>query len=415
MIVGFLGLTHLGIVYSCATADRGVSVVQFDPDSAVTTRLANGQLGVSEPGLEELWSRTTTNRKLSRNPADLSACDLLFVVADVATDEEGRSNLDEVRQLVHVALQNSRPEIPVVIRSQVPPGFSRGLADSDRTVYYQVETLVFADAVGRASAPDRHIIGVADVDRPLSGAYLDWLELFRAPLHIMSFESAELAKISINLFLAASVSTTNSLAELCERVGANWEEIVPSLQADARIGPHAYLRPGLGISGGNLERDLKSFVDLAFGSGSDSRVIESFVANSEYRKAVVSRRLEELELPRESIVGMLGLAYKPGTASTKNSPSIKVIQENPHLRFIVHDPRVRDLQAHNVVHASDIDEVLASADVLLIMTPWRDYEILNERVGDLRTKKMIIDPFGVIKYGVLDDSLVRHIVLGRPQ
>jgi len=160
---------------------------------------------------------------------------------------------------------------------------------------------------------------------------------------------------------------------------------------------------------------LKSFVDLAFGSGSDSRVIESFVANSEYRKAVVSRRLEELELPRESIVGMLGLAYKPGTASTKNSPSIKVIQENPHLRFIVHDPRVRDLQAHNVVHASDIDEVLASADVLLIMTPWRDYEILNERVGDLRTKKMIIDPFGVIKYGVLDDSHVRHIVLGRPQ
>ena len=415
MIVGFLGLTHLGIVYSCATADRGVSVVQFDPDSVVTTQLANGQQGISEPGLEELWSRTTTNRKLSRNPADLSACDLLFVVTDVATDDAGRSNLDEVRQLVHVAFQYSRPGVPVVIRSQVPPGFSRGLADSDRTVYYQVETLVFADAVRRASAPDRHIIGVADVDAPLSGAYLEWLELFRAPLHIMSFESAELAKIAINLFLAASVSTTNSLAELCERVGANWDEIVPSLQADARIGPHAYLRPGLGISGGNLERDLKSFVDLAFGAGSDSRVIESFVANSEHRKGVVSRRLEELELPRESVVGMLGLAYKPGTASTKNSPSIKVIQENPNLRFIVHDPRVRDLQVHNVVHASDIDEVLDSVDVLLIMTPWRDYEILNERVGDLRTKKMIIDPFGVIKYGVLDDSLVRHIVLGRPQ
>jgi len=415
MIVGFLGLTHLGIVYSSVTANCGVSVVQFDPDSAVTTRLENGQLGVSEPGLEELWSRSTTSRKLSCNPADLSACDLLFVVADVATDEAGRSNLDRIRQLAHIAFQYSRPEAPIVIRSQVPPGFCRGLTDSGRTVYYQVETLVFADAVGRASAPDRHIIGVADVDLPLSTAYREWLELFRAPLHIMSFESAELAKIAINLFLAASVSTTNSLAELCERVGANWDEIVPSLQADARIGPHAYLRPGLGISGGNLERDLKSFVELARGAGSDGRVIESFIVNSEYRKGVVSRRLEELELPKGSVVGMLGLAYKPGTASTKNSPSIKVIQENPNLRFVVHDPRVRDLEAHNVVHASDVDEVLNSADVLLVMTPWSDYEILNERVTDLRTKKMIIDPFSVIKDGALDDSLASHIVLGRPQ
>lgn len=415
MIVGFLGLTHLGIVYSSVTADRGVSVVQFDPDSAVTTRLANGQLGVSEPGLEELWSRSTTSRKLSSDPTDLSACDVLFVVTDVATDEEGRSNLDAVRQLVHTALQHSRPGIPVVIRSQVPPGFCRGLADPDRNIYYHVETLVFADAVRRASAPDRHIIGVADVDAPLSGAYLEWLELFRAPLHIMSFESAELAKIAINLFLAASVSTTNSLAELCERVGANWDEIVPSLQADARIGPHAYLRPGLGISGGNLERDLKSFVELARESGSDGRVIESFVANSEHRKGVVSRMLEELELPKGSVVGMLGLAYKPGTASTKNSPSINVIREHPDLRFIVHDPMVRDLQIQNVLHTSDIDEVLESVDVLLVMTPWSDYEILNERVAELRTKKMIIDPFSVIKDGVLDDSLARHVVLGSPQ
>lgn len=415
MIVGFLGLTHLGIVYSSVTANRGVSVVQFDPDSAVTTRLENGQLGVSEPGLEELWSRSTTSRKLSCNPADLSACDLLFVVADVATDEAGRSNLDRIRQLAHIAFQYSRPETPIVIRSQVPPGFCRGLTDSGRTVYYHVETLVFADAVGRASAPDRHIIGVADVDLPLSAAYREWLELFRAPLHIMSFESAELAKIAINLFLAASVSTTNSLAELCERVGANWDEIVPSLQADARIGSHAYLRPGLGISGGNLERDLKSFVELARGAGSDCRVIESFIVNSEYRKGVVSRRLEELELPKGSVVGMLGLAYKPGTASTKNSPSIKVIQENPNLRFVVHDPSVRDLEAHNVVHASDVDEVLNSADVLLVMTPWSDYEILNERAAELRTKKMIIDPFSVIKDGALDDSLASHIVLGRPQ
>jgi len=187
------------------------------------------------------------------------------------------------------------------------------------------------------------------------------------------------------------------------------------LQADARIGPHAYLRPGLGISGGNLERDLKSFIELARESGSDGRVIESFVANSEHRKGVVSRRLEELELPRGSVVGMLGLAYKPGTGSTKNSPSIKVIRDHPDLRFIVHDPMVRDLQIQNVLHTSDIDEVLESVDVLLVMTPWSDYEILNERVADLKTKKMIIDPFDVIKDGVLDDSLVRHIVLGRPQ
>ena len=100
----------------------------------------------------------------------------------------------------------------------------------------------------------------------------------------MRYESAELAKIAVNCFLAAQISTANTLAELCERVGADWREIVPALRLDRRIGAHAYLKPGLGIAGGNLERDLATMIDIADSFGAPSGVVKAWVENSNHRK-----------------------------------------------------------------------------------------------------------------------------------
>jgi len=412
---GFLGLTHLGLVYSTATASRGVEVVQFDLDASVVERLRQGILGISEPGLEELWIETSDRRHLTNNPQVLASCDLLFVVADVSTDEGGRSDLSGVENLIDVAVANAQLDTPIIIRSQVPPGFCRQWAAIQLPMVYHVETLVFASAVDRALSPDRHIIGVGDPSAPLPDAYRNWLEMFPASQYVMSYESAELAKIAINLFLAASVSTTNSLAELCERVGATWDEIAPCLRADARIGEHAYLQPGLGISGGNLERDLGTFVELARQSGGNSQVIESFVSHSEYRKGVVSRTLDGLGLPSGSVVGILGLAYKSGTASTKNSPSLRVIEEHPSLSFVVHDPLAKVVGLKNVSQVSSIDEVIHSCEVLLVMIPCPEYSTLNDKGARLAAKRAIVDPFGVIHAESIPDSAVRHFVLGRPE
>src|SRR5439155_15766795 len=130
-------------------------------------------------------------------------------------------------------------------------------------LHYQVETLIFGRAVERALFPERFMVGCADPGQPLPQGFDEPLAAFKCPILPMLYESAELAKIAINIFLVASVTATNTLAEVCERIGADWGEIAPALRLDKRIGSSAYLSPGLGLSGGNLERDLATVLGLA--------------------------------------------------------------------------------------------------------------------------------------------------------
>src|SRR4029078_8790702 len=129
--------------------------------------------------------------------------------------------------------------------------------------------LVFGRAVERALYPERFIVGCPDPSAPLPDAFSAFLKLFGCPMLTMRLESAELTKIAINCFLVASVSTANTLAELCEGIGADWSEMVPGLLLDKRIGQHAYLTAGLGIAGGNLERDLATVIRYADKVGSE--------------------------------------------------------------------------------------------------------------------------------------------------
>src|SRR5262249_33391294 len=175
------------------------------------------------------------------------------------------------------------PRALLVVLCQVPPGFTRGLPWSSERLFYQVETLVFGRAVERATRPERYIVGCAEPSKALPKVLATLLGAFGCPILPMRYESAELAKIAINCCLVASITTANTLAEISERIGAAWSEIVPALKFDARIGPGAYLAPGLGLAGGNLERDLATILGLSEAVGSEASVIRAFVANSRHR------------------------------------------------------------------------------------------------------------------------------------
>jgi len=138
----------------------------------------------------------------------------------------------------------------------------------------------------------------------------------------MRYESAELAKISINFCLVASITVANVLAEISESIGTDWAEIVPALRLDRRIGSYSYLSPGLGIAGGNLERDLRTVLDLARESGADAGIVYAWLANSSHRRNWCWRVLQDRVLktnPRARI-GVLGLAYKENPARPKTRP-----------------------------------------------------------------------------------------------
>src|SRR5262249_51801195 len=160
------------------------------------------------------------------------------------------------------------------------------------------------------------------------------------PVLPMRYESAELAKISINCCLVASITVANVLAELSESIGADWTEIVPALRRDRRIGPHSYLSPGLGIAGGNLERDLRTVLELAGKNGTDAGIVNAWIANSRHRRDWCWRVLQDrvVKTNPTARIGVLGLAYKEHTHSIKNSPALALLARLRGMDLRVHDP-----------------------------------------------------------------------------
>src|SRR6266542_3364063 len=213
---------------------------------------------------------------------------------------------------------------------------------------------------------------LADPQAPLPAALAALLGEFGCPVLPMRYESAELAKIAINMCLVASIATANTLAELCERIGADWGEIAPALRLDRRIGPHAYLAPGLGIAGGNLERDLHTVCRLADAHGTDAGVVRAWLANSEHRRDWALRQVHERVIPLAPTptLAVLGLAYKEDTASTKNSPSLALLADLAPFVVRVYDPAVRARpECHpRLVSTASALEACTGAHALLIMT-----------------------------------------------
>jgi UDPglucose 6-dehydrogenase len=423
--VGFVGLSHLGIVYSLASAARGFDVVAYEPEPERRLALSEGRFPIEEPGLAELLSAQRERLTYTGDVARLAECELVFVALDVPTDDDDQSDLAPVRDLLRATWPSLGPACSVVVLSQVRPGFMRSIAGSidaggaapDARLFYQVETLIFGAAIERALHPERYIVGAARPDAPLPAPYRDWLDSFACPVLVMRYESAELAKIAINCFLVSSVATTNTLAEICEAVGAEWSEIAPALRLDRRIGPHAYLAPGLGIAGGNLERDLATVQGLAAEHGTDARVVAAWQRNSAHRKDWVLRLLHRHVLPLRAnpSIAVLGIAYKPDTHSTKNSASLALLANLSAWPVRAYDPCARlDVAsfAHVTVCSSALDAV-ADADVVVLMTPWKELTTLDaSRVRERMRGDFVLDPYGAWQETLARSAGVRYFRLG---
>ncbi len=418
-IVGFAGLTHLGLVSAVAVAAKGLRVVGYDSDASRVREIAEGRLPVLEPGLDDLARRFGAQLSYTDCVGDLGACDLVYIASDVPTDDHGQSDLSGISSLIEAVIPALGTSALLCVLCQVPPGFTRKLPFDAARLYYQVETLVFGRAVERAVKPERFIVGCADPARPLPAAYAAVLGAFDCPILPMRYESAELAKIAINCCLVASLSVANTLADLSERIGADWHEIAPALRLDRRIGPHSYLTPGLGIAGGNLERDLATVLRLAEANGSEASVIAAFVDNSRVRRDWVLRLIHREVLPHNAdpTFSILGLAYKENTHSTKNSPSLALIADLQSWPIRVYDPVVSTGAVDHpaATAAPSAIEAARGSDALLIMTPWPEFRTLSPAdLASVMCGRVVVDPFRVLDADALRAAGFSYFTLGAP-
>jgi UDPglucose 6-dehydrogenase len=413
-MIGFIGLSHLGLNYSLATAAKGFDVVAYDADPALTAHCAAGEFPIEEPGFSELFAQHRARLRYTSTATELAECELVFYSLDIGTNERNESDLGPLTELIHATAPHLSPGTTAVVLSQVSPGYTRQLRTQLRELspadfYYQVETLIFGRAVERAMQPERFIVGADDPTRGLPAPFQAWHAAFECPVLVMRLESAELAKIAINFFLVSTVATTNTLAEICEAIGADWNEIAPALRLDRRIGPHAYLKPGLGIAGGNLERDLVTVQTLAAQFGTDAGIVSAWQGNSAHRRDWAIRQVRHALPSQEKrpVLAVWGLAYKADTHSTKNSPSLELARVLRDHRIHAHDPvaQIDAAQFPNVTIFSSPLAAAEGANALLVMTPWSSYASLPLReLRNLLRGRVIIDP-----YATLDEAECRDL------
>ena len=417
-VIGFAGMTHLGLNSAVAVADLGFEVIGFAETEEEATRLRQAELPVVEPDLPEMLAANKDRLTFTAQVSDLGRADIVYISIDVPTDDEGQSDLSRIRALMDRIMPALGPDALLVILCQVPPGFTRALNFPPERLFYQVETLVFGQAIERARYPERYIVGCADAALPLPDAYTALLGAFDCPILPMRYESAELAKISINCCLVASVSTANTLAELCERIGADWSEIVPALKLDRRIGQYSYLTPGLGLSGGNLERDLATVIRFAEAHKTDAGVVEAWVSNSTWRKDWPYRTYRDLIRPMlgdSRRIAILGLAYKENTHSLKNASSLVLLDNlGGHIEIVVYDPVVKADVLPDLTHCESALEACRDADVLFLTTPWPEFRELDvSLLAEVMRGRAVVDPYGMLDSDATRGAGFAHFVLGR--
>ena len=406
-MIGFLGMSHLGLVSAAGAAAKGFDVLAFDEDAERVDRLRAGELPVVEPGLGELLADVCGRLTFSADAERLAGCELLYIAVDVPTAPDDTSDPAPVERLLRLAAGVAAPYACVVVLSQVEPGFTRAFGElverDGRTLCYQVETLIFGRALQRALEPERFIVGCADPAAPLPAPLRAHLGAYGCPLLPMRYESAELSKIAINAFLVSTISTTNTLAELCESIGARWDEIAPALRLDARIGPAAYLTPGLGIGGSNLSRDLATIDRLARGNGTDAGLVGTWRAHAAHRVdwplgVLHAQLLSRVSTPR---VALWGLSYKENTQSTRNSPGVRLAQilAPAGIGVTAYDPEAEPVPCPAAAfrRVADSLEACADADALVIATPWPAFrEADPAAVAAALRGRLVVDPYGVL-------------------
>lgn len=428
---GLIGLSHLGIVYGAAWASFGQPTIAVDADAEAVARLGAGDPIVREPGLPELLARSRPYLTYTTDFARLADCPLVIVARDVPTDEQNRSDLGTVERLIDAAVPHLRDGVTLVMMSQVPPGFNRALGERLRVArpglafatYCWVETLVFGDAVRRALEPERLIVGAADPSAPLPAAFRVGLERFSCPILTMGFESAELTKTAINIYLIGAVTYANVMADLCEAVGADWSEMMPALRLDRRIGPHAYIRPSLGVAGGNLERDLVTLRRLGAAHDVETPYLDALQAANASRFDWVHRKLWEHLLSRgaSGTVALWGLTYKKDTRSTKNAPALRLLAEiDPRLTVKAWDPAVglAEVRAAGLdvplVVARSRDAALDDADCLLILADWDEFAAADlDAIRTRMRRPLVIDCVGVLQGRRAELGGIEYVAMGR--
>ena len=383
-----VGAGYVGLASALAFAAVGHEVVCVERDPARLARLRRREDPLGEPGVGELL-RQTAVRFVESDP-ELDHADVVLVAVGTPMRADGHADLAQIDEVSRIVAYDARPGTVVAIRSTIPVGTCDRLQTGvlgHQVVVSNPEFLREGHALEDTFAPTRIVAGGPSAARAIVEALYAPLrerlersasEALHVPLVWTTSRSAELAKYAANGFLATKLSFVNEIANLADVVGADAAAVLRTMALDPRIGA-GHLRPGLGWGGSCFPKDTRALAALAAGEGYDFIVLRAAIEQNNRQLAQFAYLIER-ETRADATIGLLGLAFKAGTADTRESPALALARRLARTgrRVNAYDPAIRSTPYAAISRVdSDAFAACAEADAVVVATEWPEFAALD--------------------------------------
>ncbi|ADJ24850.1 nucleotide sugar dehydrogenase [Hyphomicrobium denitrificans ATCC 51888] len=424
MKICMIGAGYVGLVSAACFSDFGWTVNCVDNDPSRLAALKAGQSPIYEPGLEALMERNVKAGRLVFTDdlkTSVANADVVFLAVGTPMRRgDGYADLSYVFSAVEETAQYLDGFTVITTKSTVPVGTSREIErrlkakrpDADVAVCSNPEFLREGSAIQDFTHPDRVLVGTDDPRaRDVMERLYKPLALRGSPVMFVERESAELAKYAANAFLALKISFINEIADVCEAVGADVQEVASAIGRDRRIGDK-FLHPGPGYGGSCFPKDVSALVRTAREARAPVSIIEQVERVNHERKLAMAVRIEAAAggSVRGKTVAILGVTFKPNTDDMRDAPSLLIVPMLQERGATVRacDPQGRkqaEPMLPGVTWCESADEAATGADVLVIVTEWNEYRALNlEAIKSRMSGSTIVD-----LRNVLDPAAVREL------
>ena len=433
MRIGVVGSGYVGLVSGACFADFGHEVVCVDNDEAKTAALRAGKVPIFEPGLDALIERNVAAGRLSFTTdlaSTVAGSDVVFIAVGTPSRRgDGHADLTYVEAAAREIGKAIEDFTVVVTKSTVPVGTGERVEeiirganpDADFAVVSNPEFLREGAAIEDFKRPDRIVIG-SDDPRALEVMREVYRPLFlnKSPLVEMNRASAELAKYASDAFLATKIAFINEIADLCEKTGADVQNVAHAIGLDKRIGPK-FLNAGPGYGGSCFPKDTLALLKTAQDYDVPQLIVESVVSSNDKRKRAMGRRIVHAigDMARGKKVAILGLTFKPETDDTRDSPAIAIIQalQDAGANVSAYDPQGTD-QARQVL--SNVDyctspyDAAENADAVVIVTEWDEFRALDlSRIRDQLRDLVLVDLRNIYRRPEVERLGMKYVAVGR--
>lgn len=436
MKIVVVGSGYVGLVTGACFADSGVNVTCTDNNARKIADLTNGIIPIYEPGLDTLVARNLSKGRLKFTTSVAEAikdAEVIFIAVGTPPGEDGSADLKHVINVAREIGKSLNHYTVIVTKSTVPVGTSEKIrkvikeeivlrdADIQFDMASNPEFLKEGAAIDDFLKPERIVIGIDNPqsERIMRRLYMPFV-LNNHPIYFMDIASAELTKYAANAMLATRISVMNEIANLCDILGADINNIRKGIGSDSRIG-NKFLYAGTGYGGSCFPKDVKALIKTAADNGYDLKVIKAVESANEYQKNVIFNKMLSFfgNLSGKKMC-IWGLSFKPKTDDIREAPSLNLINNllEAGAHVTVYDPvampEVRKILGDQVEYASDQYSAAEGADAIALITEWSEFHLPDfTLLGNIMQNKVIFDGRNIYNSTELKEKGFTYFGIGR--